>query len=81
VIYLSSVDYSLIGDDEVAEMNFGPHDAVFQRPNDSENHWKPLYIWGTSHSQVDVVFLFQEDGHVRQGADRDQHDDQRCWWW
>jgi hypothetical protein len=29
VIYLSSMDYSLIGDDEVVEMSFGPHDAVF----------------------------------------------------
>jgi hypothetical protein len=34
VIYLSSVDYSLVGDDEVVEMSFGPHDAVFQRPKD-----------------------------------------------
>jgi hypothetical protein len=44
VIYLSSVDYSLIGDDEVVEKSFGPHDTVFQRMNDSENHLKPLYI-------------------------------------
>jgi hypothetical protein len=29
VIYLSFVDYSLIGDDEVAEMSFGPCDAMF----------------------------------------------------
>jgi hypothetical protein len=46
VIYLSSVDYSLVRDDEVAEMSFGPRDAVFQRPKDSENHLKPLYILG-----------------------------------
>jgi hypothetical protein len=46
VIYLSSVDYSLIGDDEVAEMSFGPREAVFQRSEDSENHLKPLYIQG-----------------------------------
>jgi hypothetical protein len=45
VIYLSSVDYSLVGDDEVAEMSFGSRDAVFQRLKDSENHLKPLYIW------------------------------------
>jgi hypothetical protein len=29
VIYLSSVDYSLVGDDEVAEMSFGPCVAMF----------------------------------------------------
>jgi hypothetical protein len=46
VIYLSSVDYSLIGDDEVAEMSFDPCNVVFQRLKDSENHFKPLYIRG-----------------------------------
>jgi hypothetical protein len=46
MVYLSSVDYSLIGDDEVAEMSFGPRDAVFQRLKDSENHLKPMYIQG-----------------------------------
>jgi hypothetical protein len=34
VIYLSSVNYSLIGDDEVAEMSFDPRDTVFQRSKD-----------------------------------------------
>jgi hypothetical protein len=38
VIYLSSVDYSLIGGDEVAEISFGPHNTIFQRPKDSEKH-------------------------------------------
>jgi hypothetical protein len=46
VIYLSSLDYSLVGDDEVAEMSFGSCDAVFQRSKDLENHLKPLYICG-----------------------------------
>jgi hypothetical protein len=46
VIYLSSIDYSLVGNDEVVEISFGPRDVVFQRSKDSENHLKPLYIWG-----------------------------------
>jgi hypothetical protein len=46
VIYQSFVDYSLIGDDEVVEMSFGPRDAVFRRMKESENHLKPLYIRG-----------------------------------
>jgi hypothetical protein len=46
VIYLSSVDYSLVDDDEVEEMSFGPRDAMFQRLKDSKNHLKPLYIRG-----------------------------------
>jgi hypothetical protein len=44
VIYLSFVDYSLVGDDEVSEMKFSPHDTVFQRLEDSENHKKLLHI-------------------------------------
>jgi hypothetical protein len=44
VIYLSFVDYSLVSDDEVVKMSFGPRDVVFQRSKDSENHLKSLYI-------------------------------------
>jgi hypothetical protein len=40
------MDYSLVGDDEVVEMSFGPCEAVFQKPKDAENHLKPLYIRG-----------------------------------
>jgi hypothetical protein len=40
------MDYSLVSDDEVEEMSFGPRDDVFQRLKDSENHLKPLYIQG-----------------------------------
>jgi hypothetical protein len=46
IFYLSSLDYSLVGNDEVVEMSFGPPDVVFQRPKDSESHLKPLYIQG-----------------------------------
>ena len=46
VIYLSSTDYSLIGDDEVAQFAFGPQDIVFKKPAESDNHLKSLYIRG-----------------------------------
>jgi hypothetical protein len=42
MIYLSSVGYSPVGDDEVVEISFGPRDAILQRPNDSKNHLKTL---------------------------------------
>jgi hypothetical protein len=38
------MDYSLVGDDEVVEMSFGPRDAMFQRLKDVENHLKPLFF-------------------------------------
>jgi hypothetical protein len=79
VIYRSSVDYSLVGDDEVSEMSFGLRDAVFQKPKDSKNHLKPLYILGHldgtpisrmlidggGNNQLDVIPFLQEDGQVR----------------
>jgi hypothetical protein len=46
VIYLSSMNYCLVGDDEVLDMSFGSRDDVLQRPKDSENHLKSLYIQG-----------------------------------
>jgi hypothetical protein len=46
MIYLSSMDYSLVGDDAVVEMSFGPCDAVFQRPKGLENHLKMMYTRG-----------------------------------
>jgi hypothetical protein len=46
VIYLSSIDYSLVGDDKVLEMSFGPRDVVFQKSKGSENHLKLRYIRG-----------------------------------
>jgi hypothetical protein len=60
VIYLSSMDYSLVGDDEVAEMSFGPRDIVFQRLKDSKNHLKPLYIRG--HFDGTLISLMLIDG-------------------
>jgi hypothetical protein len=44
VMYLSSMYYSLVGDDEVEEMSFGPREAVFQKLKDVENHLKSLCI-------------------------------------
>jgi hypothetical protein len=60
VIYLSSVDYSLVGDDEVSEMSFGLRDATFQKPKDSKNHLKPLYIWG--HLDIKPISRMLVDG-------------------
>jgi hypothetical protein len=46
IIYLSFMDYSLVGDDKVSEKSFGPCDVVFQRLKDSKNRLKLLYILG-----------------------------------
>jgi hypothetical protein len=46
LIYLSS-DYYIVGDDlATAEFNFAMEGAVFQRPEESVNHLKPLHVKG-----------------------------------
>jgi hypothetical protein len=61
-IYLSSMDYSLVGYDEVVKMSVGPCDVVFQRLKDSENHLKSLYIQG--HLDSTPIFRMLINGEA-----------------
>jgi len=45
VVHLSS-DYFAVPEEEVAHLQFGSRDAVFQKPEDLDNHLKPLYMRG-----------------------------------
>ena len=45
VVHMSS-DYLIIPEEEVVHLQFGPRDAVFQKPKESDNHLKALYMWG-----------------------------------
>ena len=45
VVHMSS-DYLIIPEEEVAHLQFGPHDAVFEKPQESDNHLKALYMRG-----------------------------------
>ena len=45
VVHMSS-DYLIIPKEEVAHLQFGPRDAVFQKPKESDNHLKALYMRG-----------------------------------
>ena len=45
VVHMSS-DYLIIPKEEVAHLQFGPRDAVFQKPKESDNHLKALYLRG-----------------------------------
>ena len=41
VVHMSS-DYLIIPEEEVVHLQFGPRDAVFQKPKESDNHLKAL---------------------------------------
>ena len=41
-----SDDYWAIPEVETAHLDFGPREAIFQKPKDSDNHLKALYVRG-----------------------------------
>jgi len=45
VVHMSS-NYLIIPEEEVAHLQFGPRDAVFQKPKESDNYLKALYMRG-----------------------------------
>jgi hypothetical protein len=45
VVHLS-VDSSVPTEEDLAHLDFGPKDAVFQKPKDTHNHLKALYMKG-----------------------------------
>src|SRR6185437_4426288 len=45
VVHFSD-DYWAIPEEETTHLDFGPCEAIFQKPKDSDNHLKALYLWG-----------------------------------
>ena len=50
VVHMSS-DYLIILEEEVAHLQFGPRDVVFQKPKESDNHLKALYMRGHTNKK------------------------------
>ena len=53
-----SDDYWAILEEETAHLDFGPRKAIFQKPKDSDNHLKALYVRGTSMGSQFLVCLW-----------------------
>jgi hypothetical protein len=45
VVYLSS-DYFVVPEEDVAHLQFGPREAVFQKQSEKDNHLKAVYMRG-----------------------------------
>ena len=45
VVHLSS-DYFVVLEEDLAHLQFGPREAVFQKPREKDNHLKALYLRG-----------------------------------
>jgi hypothetical protein len=46
IIYLSSIDYSLLEEEEVSQLVLGPRDTIFKKLVESGDHLKSWYIRG-----------------------------------
>ena len=92
VVHFSD-DYWAIPEEETAHLDFGPREAIFQKPKDSDNHLKALYVrghingkanfsyargqWG--NHEFDALFTLQEAWRDGRRAHQDEHDGQRRW--
>ena len=45
MVHLSS-DYFVVPEEDLAHLQFGPREAVFQKPSEKDNHLKALYLRG-----------------------------------
>ena len=80
-------DYFVVLKDEVAHLQFGPCDAMFQKTKESNNHLKALYMRDhingkpISRMLVDggaIVNLMPYSLYKKLGG-QDEHDCQRRW--
>jgi hypothetical protein len=62
VIYLSTIDYSLLEEEEVSQLALGPQDTLFKKPAESGGHLKPMYNRG--HIDGTPVARMLVDGGV-----------------
>ena len=46
VVRFSEEYYAVLEEEEAALLDFGPHEAIFQKPKESDNHLKALYMRG-----------------------------------
>src|SRR6185437_1373853 len=59
VVHLSS-DYFMVPEEDLAHLQFGPREAVFQKPSEKDNHLKALYLRG--HINGKLVTRMLVDG-------------------
>jgi hypothetical protein len=72
------MDGYVLSEEDVAHLDFGPKEAIFQKPKATENHLKALYVKGQqceaylSHAggrksdrQLEVIFFVQEAGRFK----------------
>jgi hypothetical protein len=67
VVHLSS-DYFVVPEEDMAHLQFGPREAVFQKHSDTKNHLKALYIRGHINGKPVTCMLVDGGGHCESYA-------------
>ena len=87
VVHFSS-DYFVVLEEDLAHLQFGPREAVFQKPSEKDNHLKALYLRGHINGKLVTRMLvdggaivnlmpyslYKKLGGPRRGLDQDEHD-------
>jgi hypothetical protein len=60
VIHMSMDGY-VISEEDVAHLDFGPKEAIFQKPKATENHLKALYMKDTSMGSLSLACWWTEE--------------------
>ena len=83
VVRFSEEYYAVSKEEEAALLDFGPHEAVFQKPKESDNHLKALYMRGHINGRP-ISRMLVDGGAIvnmdRRRANQDEYDGQRRGW-
>ena len=67
VVHLSS-DYFVVPEEDMAHLQFGPREAVFQKPSEKDNHLKALYMRGHINGKPVIRMLVDGTHYWKQDA-------------
>ena len=83
VVRFSEEYYAVSEEEEAGILDFGPHEAVFQKPKESDNHLKALYMRGHINGRP-ISRMLVDGGAIvnmdRRRANQDEYDGQRRGW-
>jgi hypothetical protein len=60
VIHMSMDGY-VLSEEDVAHLDFGPKEAIFQKPKATENHLKALYMKGHINGNLSLACWWTEE--------------------
>ena len=83
VVHFSEEYYAVSEEEEATILDFGPREAVFQKPKELDSHLKALYMRGHINGRP-ISRMLVDGGAIvnmdRRRANQDEYDGQRRGW-